>query len=206
MVRRILASIAIAAIVVVSSVVPATAWNASNLALLSIGEDYFYNYDFESESVSSSNADFPVTVLFYNNASVAKVHDIFGGETILGSNMYAYMNDGSGYQWNNDKGSKSIAAHNFHIRTYAANDDRMYNIYWGYYVMSTTHYDYFEWLPWGWSGYSEDAEAEAAQVCRDKGYTVYEDYANFYNVEEPTWQEGKHIWQSNGLATYVNVS
>jgi len=42
----------------------------SNLTLLGVAEDSFYNYDFTSKTVSSSSVDWPVCLIFYGNADV----------------------------------------------------------------------------------------------------------------------------------------
>lgn len=188
-----------------SSVTPVLAWTTSNLAILGIREDYFYNYDFCSSTVSDTNVDWPVTMLFYNNAEVDKVKNIYWGVGPW-STCNARLNDGSGWVWDVDRGTKSTGLHACHMRVYADADDRMYNVDWGYYVLGTSHYDYFEWTPWGWSGYSESAEAELCQVARDKGYTVFEDWAYFYNYEGYREEGGgKHRWSNNGWASAVNV-
>ena len=212
--RVILLAIMIVALLA-SSAPPVLAWTTSSLAILGIREDYFYNYDFESKTASSTNVDWPVTMLFYNNAEVGKVKDIYWGDPLLASSAYARLNDGAGWEWDSDRGTKSLGLTcRCHLRVYATKDwlgyERMYNIDWGYYVLGTSHYDYYEWLPTWYSGFSEGAEEELCQVARDNGYTVFEDWSSFYN-NEPYREEKdwlgivRHVWSNNGYASAVNV-
>ena len=188
----------------------ASAYTASNLAVLSIREDSFYNYDFCSDQVSSTNVDWPVTMLFDGNAEVDKVKDIYFGITIFANSMYEELNDGDGWVWDTDRGTKGIHYSTYlnayvylHMRVYApSSTDRMYNDAWGYYVLGTTHYDEFPWE--SWSGYSEYAENDFASIARSKGYFVLEDIVNFYNYESYR-EEGNHIWLNDGYATSVYV-
>lgn len=181
----------------------------SNLTILYIAEDRFYNYDFASRSVSSSNVDWPVGLLFYGNADVNKVKSIYWGR-IPASTMYACIDDGGGWVWDSDMGTKGIVYSSYlnsyvylHMRVYAPNPpDYAYNQYWGKYVIATAHYDQFPLE--SWSGYSEYAEHHLASIASGKGYAVYVDWAYFYNYE-PYRAEGNHIWLNDGYATAVHV-
>ncbi|MEM4639670.1 MAG: hypothetical protein QXT93_07345 [Thermofilum sp.] len=172
-----------AAILVLDIALSAT---TSNLTILYIAEDRFYNYDFASRSVSSSNVDWPVGLLFYSNADVNKVKSIYWGIT-LASTMYAYIDDGGGWVWDSDMGTKGIVYSSYlnsyvylHMRVYTPNPpDYAYNQYWGKYVIATAHYDQFPLE--SWSGYSEYAEHHLASIASGKGYAVYVDWAYFYN-------------------------
>jgi hypothetical protein len=182
----------------------------SNLTLLMVAEDSFYNYDFTSKTVSSSNVDWPVSLVFYGNADVNKVKNIYWGVTILANTMYAYLNDGQGFVWDEDRGTKGVVWSDctnsyvwLHMRVYAPNPpDYLYNIYYGKYVIATAHYDQFPLE--SWSGYTECAEKHLADIAKSKGYTVYQDLFYFYNYE-PYRIEGNHIWLNNGYATYIYV-
>ncbi|AJB42115.1 hypothetical protein TCARB_1067 [Thermofilum adornatum 1505] len=182
----------------------------SNLTLLMVAEDSFYNYDFTSKTVSSSNVDWPVCLVFYGNADVNKVKNIYWGVTILANTMYAYLDDGQGFVWDEDRGTKGVVWSNctnsyvwLHMRVYAPNPpDYLYNIYYGKYVIATAHYDQFPLE--SWSGYTECAEKHLADIAKSKGYTVYQDLFYFYNYE-PYRIEGNHIWLNNGYATYIYV-
>ncbi len=197
----------VTAILLTTIVAPAMAATTQNLNILGIREDYFYNYDFLSRTASSTNVDWPVTMLFYNNADVNKVKNIFDGG-IPGGYMYLKLNDGAGWVWDRDTGTGTKHVSSvyddrwLHMRIYADSDDRMYNLNWGYYVLGTTHYD--EAWSESWSGYSEDAEEEYADEASSSGYTVYEDWSYWYNPE-PYRNESNHIWSNNGYTTAVNV-
>ena len=147
--------------------------------------------------------DWPVGLVFYGNADVNKVKGIYWGVTLLANPMYAYINDGSGWVWDTDRGTKGVVYSSYlnsyvylHMRVYAPNPpDYAHNAYWGKYVIATAHYDQYPFE--SWSGYSEYAEHDLAQIASQKGYTVFVDWANFYNYE-PYRAEGNHIWLNDG--------
>ncbi len=179
--------------------------STSHLTLLYVNEDSFRNYDFLSETVSSSNVDWPVTLLFWNNANVNKVK-IF---TWSGSTMYGRMNNGSGYLWDSDKGSKDVLcpiigdAH--HYRVYAPpSTDRMYNVSWGYWVFATSHIDHNECGFGSYSGYSDKTENYVATQFANAGYPVARNWASFYNYE-PYRVQGSHVWSNDGYATAIRL-
>ena len=182
---------------------------------LTMGEDRFYNWDFENDDRSTrTNVDWPVTMLFYNDADVQLVKDMY--YTFVGSSMYARLNDGSSWVWDKDGGTKSglCTSQIYHMRVYADSDDHMYNTSWGYYVLGTTHIDNNECLPLSdeyWSGDSEQAEGHFAMHAEDIysecDVAVFEDWRNFRNLE-PYYRvksnEGPdHIKHNNGYATAV---
>jgi len=180
------------------------------LGTLSIYEDRFYNYDFHCQPVSNYNVAWPVTMLFYDNAWINKVKSIYLEMPLFGIQEYARLDDGDGWIWDSDGGTKGIVWSShlngyvwLHLRVYAPNPpDYMYNSAWGKYVLGTTHYDEFPFEEW--SGYSEWAEKDFASRAQDKGYTVFEDWASFSNYE-PYRNENGHVWYNNGLATAVYV-
>jgi len=55
------------------------AGEVENFTICSICEDAWYNYDGESSSYDADNVDWPINMLFYNNANVGKVMDIYWG-------------------------------------------------------------------------------------------------------------------------------
>lgn len=183
-------------------------------------EDMFYNYDFETEDAVWNNVDWTTNMLFRENADRAKVHYLYFGEWIPASVMYMYLDDGWLAYYESDTGTKQPwALPALHLRVYGAWDPqgwyeypefwlwRNYNDAWGYYVVGTTHLDYWEWLG-GWSGYSEDAEADFAQRARDKGKYVEEDCVWWDNYEPARWEPpggDDHRWQNDGATTFVWV-
>lgn len=189
----------------------ASAWTTSRLAVVNVGGDYIYNYDFESPSASSSNVDWPVTMMFTGNANINKVKNIYWG-TALGANMYGRVNDGAGWVWDNDRGTKSLGAYSTcHMRLYADSDDRLYNLTWGYFVIGTSHYDIREIFPDRRFGWSEDAATELSNLAEDHWSVWFVEWnsINMYNYEPGRWEyEGgspRHYWQNNGYATQVQL-
>lgn len=201
----------IGVIIMSGTVIYADAASTSNLTTLSSDGDSFYNYDFDSNTVSSTNVDWPITMLHYDDAEVDDVKDIYFGTATFASDKYGRINDG-GWEWDTDKGTKSGSAYSeelddyvyIHQRIYAPNPpDYMANSPWGNYVVSSTHFDESPWE--SWHGYSEYAEEFFAYIA-DDSYTVYEDWASFSNSESYREEDsGSHIWLNDGYATAVVV-
>ena len=224
-IRSILLATALGAIVVAAAGLTvqleamAGYWDATNLDIVTRLEDSMRNYDFTTQSVSSSNCDFPVTMLFKNGAEIDQVKNayVLHGWVLPGGSKNGRLNDGGRWVWDTDKGVKTIGwTRCCHMRLYADSDDHMYNTDWGYYIFGTTHYDYEEGDPdVQWFGKSEDAEAEAAAEARDiwGSGNVFANNADFKNYEAYRVQAGtppggsyqKHIWQSSGRRTTVSV-
>jgi hypothetical protein len=180
----------------------------SHLGMVHVNNDQLRNYDFTSESVSASNVDWPVNLFFWNNANVAKVKLWIP----IGDPMYGrYAESGGGFVWDSDRGSKSGECVGistspttvYHYRVYG----RMYDLNFGYFVFATSHIDYNECgIPFvsKWTGKSEDAESHISGIFQSNGRTVVHNGLNFGNAE-PYRDENGHIWQSNGLATAINI-
>lgn len=64
---------------IIAAIAPSVmAATTQNLSALSHGEDGFYNYDFVSNTQPiNTSVDWPITMVFYNNAEVTKVKNIF---------------------------------------------------------------------------------------------------------------------------------
>ncbi|GIU72411.1 MAG: hypothetical protein KatS3mg003_1890 [Candidatus Nitrosocaldaceae archaeon] len=183
-----------------------------NLMIIYNDGDRFYNHDFLSNIDPPSNydVDWPVTMLFCNNADINKVKWIYWGPTIA-TPMYMKMNDGNRWVWDSDMGTKNSFWYSgylqqwvkLHMRIYAPNPpDYMTNYNWGKYVVGTTHYDEF-WLE-SWSGYSQYAEYDLSTYAYNKGYQVYVDSEPMYNNDN-RGNINNHIWQNDGYATRVCV-
>ena len=192
---------------------PAEASTASHLTVLTISGDSFWNYDFNSQRVSSTNVDWAMSMLFYNNAEIDKVKDFYhSGFPHGGGPMYARLDDGGGWWvWDGDGGIKSAACPSFgdppalHLRLYADSDDRLYNTLWGYYVLGSTHMDKEECWTTRQFGWSEWIEGTFAAYARSHGWgTVYDDWLYWANWE-PTHWEGNHYWDNDGMASTVYV-
>lgn len=186
---------------------PLNAATASSLGIRVIAEDSFFNYDFLNQNnTNPDNVDWTLTMLYYNNATVAKVKAIYWGSTAFGNAMNGRINDGEGWLWSTDKGTKeAICAGSVrHMRLYANGNNRSNNIHWGYYVLGSTHYDLDECSLNPRFGWSETAESWFAQIARDKDYAVFEDWDDWANAEPDRW-EGNHFWQNDGKATSISV-
>lgn len=189
---------------------PARAASTSHLTTLYIQEDRFRNYDFNSKTDSSSNVDWALSMLFYNDAEVDKVKDILSPPyNFSGGSKYARLDEGSGWLWDKDGGRKDIYCPSYqtearHMRIYADSNDRLYNVSWGYYVLASTHKDWQECWFGSEFGWSEETEDIFADFLDEEGYTVFEDWNYWYNYEGSRW-EGNHYWSNNGYATAVYV-
>lgn len=183
---------------------------ASNLALLAFsGSDRIYNYDFNSQSLSSGNVDWTANMMFDDNAEIDKVKNLLQPEfDNTGNVKYADLRDyPDNYAWDSDRGIKNPAGgcpDNIHMRLYADGDDRMYNLSDGFYVFGTTHKDINEGCSGEEFGYSEDAEAAFVGEFRDRGYSVSEDSVYWSNYEAYR-EEGNHVWENNGNTSYVHI-
>ena len=207
-----------------TGVAPAGAATTGHLTYVTMDEDAFYNYDFNSITGDplATNVDWPIDLLFWNNASVASVTSLYRpGYPYSGSSQYALLADDKNaegddvsdwnWSWDGDAGVKDRFCPSYntrarHMRLYAPGGGQLYNINWGYYVLATTHTDFQECWFGTQYGWSEDTEHIFAGYARDHGYTVAEDAPNldFGNSEAPHW-EGNHYWQNDGHASAVNV-
>ena len=191
---------------------------ATNFTRLSIDNDGFYNWDFQDTSaLEEDNVDWPVTMIFYNDADRNTIKDMFYGAATVASPMYGRLKDGMYYQWDSDEGTKDpdcpIGSTANHMRLYATGG-QMYTVGWGYYVIATTHQDRNECGLYGavWSGRSEDAEEHFADYAddfySDCGVYVFEDWSNFYNQEDYEYissEDRDHIMDNDGYATAIYI-
>jgi hypothetical protein len=180
----------------------------------SAGGKSWVNYDFKSQSISKTNVDWPIMIIFYGNATVNKVKSIYGGITLWGSTMYGAYNIGNGTQWDSDRGTKVTVSFGgpdgydsdtLHLRIYAPSSTDYFDgdAGWGHYVIASAHFDFNP--PWdSIVGYSEDAEHAALQIASSKGYTVYYDWSWIGNYESLR-NESNHWWQSDGYVSLVYV-
>jgi hypothetical protein len=146
-----------------------------------------------------------VTVIFYGNAykNYAKNSFYYDGFQYLGGWEYNQLDDGGGWTDNNDQGVKTdwTDTSSYHFRVYAANDYRMYNSAWNYYVAATTHRDRILNGGYGWS---EDCENYLCSLAQQKaGWTVTQDSAYFYNPDWPGRWDGNQYWQCDGWASLI---
>jgi len=197
----------------------AEAATARNLTILSVREDRWRNYDFNTREVRSTNVDWAVNLMFWNNATINRVKNILDNEyDRTGSTQHGRLSDNvftQGYVWDDDGGRKTTACPGApfqpnearHYRIYADGDDRIYNLDWGYWVFGTSHYDIDECSVTrpAWFGWSETAEGWITYRWRQNGRGAADDWATFYNYE-PYRVEGNHVWDNNGYASALHVS
>jgi hypothetical protein len=208
-------AIIVAVVLVAGGGQTAGAWNPypGNFRLLYADEDRFRNYDLVTDQgVDPSFSDWPLTFLFYNNASIEKVKDTLYnlGYFYPGSTKYGRMSDWyDDYFFVGDDGRKwgTCQGQFHHARVYGHPYWRNnYNAGWGFYVVGSSHGDYAECYYFAYFGMSEDvSHAIANDLATVWGEgRVDRDWAYWYNLETYR-EEGNHIWQSNGNAHYVNV-
>jgi hypothetical protein len=191
----------------------AQAWSVPNLQALTFGYgDTINNYDFLSEVAASNNVDWPVDILWWNNATVdyvkGSLNPWFMSE---GGPEHFFLSDGAndGYQfrWDDDKGRKTGSnvcfGDTYHYRVYAPQPlgDHFYNPNFGYYVFGTTHRDHNE----SCNDYYNDSEVVEQYIWQIQHGGIYwsslYDYAWFYN--RVSGNAANHYWDSDGYATYI---
>ncbi|MEB3787123.1 MAG: hypothetical protein GSR78_00035 [Desulfurococcales archaeon] len=196
----------------------------NNYSILAIRGDTFYNWDHAKKSASYSNADWPLTILFWGYASESKIkNNYFRLWSPLALNRHAYMDDGNGWFWDSDVGRKAHYEFNpplvincdgvtvnvqdvfVHVRFYAKDGNSNYNPAWGYYVLASTHLD--DWPDEDWAGFATEARTLVAVYLRSKGLSVIDPWAYFYN-EDTTCRigsGGRHFNLHDGWAMAVYI-
>lgn len=179
--------------------------DSSAFKVMSMGSDRFYNWDFDSQNDVRDNVDWPVTTLFYNNATVNRAKELLYGRTAIGSSMHFHGKDQASWFWDSDRGTKSSASclgTVYHMRIYGEpDDDDFYSSEWGFYVLGTTHIDYNECGIGRWHGDSETAEEHFNSLLRRtqrSTVTTYDDHMDFHNHMEEDVQRGRHRVNNNG--------
>lgn len=221
--------VSVAAALALSQRAEAVTANTNAYYVLYVNEDGFRNWDFHcgnsSTCISRTNVDWPVTLLFYNNAEINKVKDNileprydWGGT--CASAQYARLSDGAGFHWDGDQGKKTTCCPGSgwpnpstadHIRFYSAGSathDRMYNTAWGYWIKASTHQDHNEpqctTAP-SWFGYTERAEGNLfAYWTNNLGRPGWRDQQYWYNTQNN--DQGNHYVRSNGYASVFWVA
>lgn len=216
---RALIALAAAVAACAPAVAHAATARSGNLTTLTVREDAFRNYDFLSQSVSSTNVDWAVSLMFWNNASINRVKNSSIGPLYdqTGSTMNGRLRDSTstGYVWDQDGGRKTTKCPGApfnprearHYRIYADGDDRLYNLDWGYWVYGTTHWDIDECSLSNPAvfGYSENAEEWLVSDWSARtGWGAANDWSWFAN-SEPFRVQGDHVWDGNGYASSFYV-
>ena len=185
--------------------------------------DYVYNYDFFSEDFSEDNLDWPVTIIFANNAEIDRVKNDLRphGFNETGSSKKGRVSDSStsGFVWDSDRGLHQDACPvQAHYRVYAPADDRLgYNTTLGYFIIATTHQDRYHhnWCPPGTEafGWSETASntVRTAAIQAYGSSNVDSNSINMRNRIPAHWsgtdddEEDDRYWQNSGYAHRINV-
>ena len=182
------------------------------------GNRQHYNWDTDGQTLDPMTRDWPVTLLFGNNANVNKVKDgplapkYDQGGTCAGAMNMRVGPNFAGMVWDSDSGKKTtccpITGSDIHFRVYADHDDspdRLYNVSLGYYVVGTSHHDIRECGSSTQYGYSETAEAEIETDAHNMaGWATIDDWVYLYNSVVTSWI-GNRYYESNGWATSVWV-
>ncbi len=190
----------------------AQAKTATNLALLGVDEDLFWNYDFQSPNPpQATNVDWPVDLVFTNNAHVVNIKsNYYWGENTFASEMWGYVNEtgqSSDWVWDVDKGTKQGTCETAkHMRLYADADFRLYNISWGYWVAGTAHIDLNDCFPWNNAryGWNENGEWEMLNHASSQGLTTRSEQFYLWNAESARW-DGNNYWDNSGRAGEVVI-
>jgi hypothetical protein len=178
----------------------------------------FYNFDFKTPTCArQNNVEWPVDVLFYDNASVSTVtgglgfYFPYGGP--FASRDYARINNGGRYHWIANRGRRtaadSVGTYDAHYRVYGYRGRNYAVDGLGFFVIATMHRDYNEGahITNATYGDSEDAEHElwedASSLSLSLNWTAY--YDNYDMRNSITGVEGNHIWNNDGLATMVRI-
>jgi len=183
-----------------------------NLRWVRLGRQRWLNYGFYKKSRTSLKPDWPVSIIFYGNASVEKVKRIFG-KTRMATNKYVFYDEGRGMVWDADKGVKRrvwFAGPDgpdrdlLHVRVFAPPVGYFEGEgEWGRYVIATTHFDFNPPFD-NKCGYSEDAEREALRMAESQGYRVFPRCVDLNNTQRLRTRRSYH-WQSDGFAALVRI-
>jgi hypothetical protein len=168
-------------------------------------------------TLEGSARDWPVSLLFTGNATIAKVK---AGMRQLGlvrrghSRFLGYRTAGDVIRFDGDRGLKTACdanATDLHVRLYAPTaTDTFVDSKLGHVVVATVHLDHRDGCGAGPQqfGFSERAERALARLIGRLGWRVTIDQYSLGN-QEPLRRDTadpSHIWQSDGLATGVVVS
>ena len=180
------------------------------------GDDRFRNYDVNTSSTTTTNADWPVTVLFTNNASVDKAKSSMDAwtnldTTNLSSKYLSMANSGTTLTTDSDAGKKpqlcgGTGVSTRHYRVYglgSTGGGRLFNTTFGYWVPATTRVDV---SACGSGSYFCCSEAtEEYLTAQSAAHTaVVNDKFNIFNAE-PYRDEAGHIWFNSGYASTIDL-
>jgi hypothetical protein len=176
--------------------------------------DFIYNYDLTERSISATNADWPISFIVYNGASVNDLKNTMEQFNYKQGSIgakYALLSDGETtghvHEWDQDNGKKMLSCPSFgeqspHYRVYADQNDYLDSMSRGPYIMVSTHRDYQEC---GGGAKFYDSEKVEGGIVTNLGtlYQVWHDWYSWGNAE-PLRVDGNHTWDSDGRGSYVN--
>jgi hypothetical protein len=183
--------------------IPVGAWTTSNLNYLIYDGDSWYNYDFMTPTYAANNVDWPVTALYYGNASASYLRGILWGVASNDTVMCNLIGDQGTYWDDYDQGSKSGFPMGSHIRFYAANGERSYCPSLGYNVVGTTHHDYL--AVYGWT--EDNSYVISSDIAAVIGWNnVSLNSVYMYNAEVTRWEDVVRYVQNDGYADFIYIS
>jgi hypothetical protein len=185
------------------------------LVRLSDGGPAFVNYD-GNAGQSSLGRDWPVSLIFAGNASIANVKSALrrAGLTRTGlTNYLAYRVGSRALRLDGDRGLKTpcdAAGTDLHVRLYAPGPkNRFIDPKFGSVVVGTTHLDHADGCsaPPTVFGFSELAERRVASLLARRGWRVQVDRLPLGNAEpyRRAVSDPAHVWWSDGRATLITV-
>jgi hypothetical protein len=185
------------------------------LVRLSDGGPAFLGYDGDP-SLETTGRDWPVSLIFVGNASIAKVKGALraAGLTRRGlTNYLAYRVGGGSLRFDADGGLKTRCDANgtdLHVRLYAPTaTNRFVDPEFRSVVVGTTHLDHADGCAAGPTrfGSSEVAERRVARLLARRGWRVQVDRLMLGNAEpyRRDVSDPAHVWWSDGRATLITV-
>jgi len=181
---------------------------------VSYAGDTWTNYDLLAKD--TTNADWPVDVIFWGNASISKIYSRLGW-IWPGSNSYMAVGDGSLAVPVASSGRKNILCNDTHVRLYADSDGYLSSAtsQLGNYVIATTHLDKNECGRTPSYGFNETAEANlAARAAAVWGPSAIVPNATTLPDGTQTTEllgnairltDGNRFYDNNGLPTLIKV-
>lgn len=212
------------ATLVVSSGTTANAAKTNSLLIQQLGDDFFYNHDFVSESFRLDNVDWQVSVIAYGRGSIPRTEAFLEGRYpwdgyTIASNKFGFLNEnGAGWTWKPQKGRAThpagceawgIKPIRYHYRDYAPRDASFYDPgSWGHFNAITTHRDQNDHLgcpSYQFYGYSELVENDL--MSQAVGRTTYfKDWMRMGSARYVIDDIDKaHYWETDGMASIVKI-
>lgn len=183
---------------------------------LSSGGYRFLNYDGD-RSMNRNHRDFPITVIFYRNATMSKVKNNvinWGGNGSI--KWEPYKSGPSAHKrirYDSGRKSPCRGARDTHFRVYGSRtSSERFDAGtpgWGYFVVASTHFDFGESQCSRAEkryGYSEQAASDVTSQAGLRGYNsgYHQDYVQTHNREKLR-RVRDHIWENDGKASVVRV-